>query len=368
VALAMYAGSKVIVALARVMLAGPTVSRLATRHSASLIPAAANLGRTLVAGAWLIFTLQSFRIYRPLSSLLVSVLTHEYQLGELSLSLGNLVSFAAAAWAAFWLAKTIRLVLSEDVLPALSLPRGVGNSISSLSYYSVLFLGLLAALAAAGFHVGQLTIVFGALGVGIGFGLQDIVRNFVAGMILMFERPIQRGDTVEVAGMTGRVSEIGLRATIVTTFDGADVVVPNGMLLADKLVNWTLSGTRRRVNLDISTGYGADPQQTIDLLVSIARTVEGISFTPAPAAIMTGLVPGALEFNVRAWTTDRADWVEVRSKLAVKIRDGLAEAGIQVPMPQRDLHLRSVSWEAAQELSGANPAPGPVRRRGDQHA
>ncbi len=355
VALAMYAGSKVVVAVAQVLLAGPTASRLATRHSASLVPAAAKLGRTVLVLAWLVFTLQSFRIYRPLSTFLIAVLTREFQLGELSLSLGSLVAFAAATWAAFWLAKTIRLVLSEDLLPALSLPRGVGNSISSLSYYTVLFLGLLAALAAAGFHVGQLTIVFGALGVGIGFGLQDIVRNFVAGMILMFERPIQRGDTVEVAGMTGRVREIGLRATIVTTFEGADVVVPNGMLLADKLVNWTLSGTRRRINLDISTGYGADPQRTIELLVGIARTVDGISFSPAPAAIMTGLVPGALEFNLRAWTTEGTDWVTVRSALAVKVRDGLAEAGIAVPMPQRDLHLRSVSRDAAAELANLPP-------------
>ena len=100
-------------------------------------------------------------------------------------------------------------------------------------------------MAAAGFQVGQLTLVFGALGVGIGFGLQDVVRNFVAGLILMFERPLQRGDTVEVAGMLGQVRDIGLRATIVTTFEGADVVVPNGMLLADKMVNWTLNGTRR---------------------------------------------------------------------------------------------------------------------------
>jgi len=345
-ALAMFAGSKVVVALFRVLFAGPTVSKLAERHSASLIPAIVNLGRTVLVGAWLVFTLQSFRVYRPLSTFLASVLTHEFGVGELSLTLGGLAAFAAATWLAFWLAKTIRLVLSEDVLPALSLPRGVGNSISSLSYYTILVLGLLAALAAAGFHVGQLAIVFGALGVGIGFGLRDVVMNFVSGLILMFERPIQRGDTVLVAGIDGVVREIGLRATILTTFDGADVIVPNGMLLADKLVNWTLNGTRRRVNIDVSTDYAADPTQTMALLVQIASSVDGVSHTPAPAAIMTGLAPGALQFNVRAWTTDRADWLLVRSTLAVKIRDGLAEAGIEVPKPQLDLHVRGAGKEA----------------------
>lgn len=353
VALAMSAGGKVIVALFQVLLTGPAVSRLASRHSASLIPAAAKLGRTALVVAWAIFTLQSFRIYRPLSTFLVSVLSHEFQIGELSLSLGSVVSFGVATWAAFWLARTIRLVLAEDLLPTLSLPRGVGNSISSLSYYTVLFMGLLAALAAAGFHVGQLAIVFGALGVGIGFGLQDAVRNFIAGLILMFERPIQRGDTVEVAGMIGRVGDIGLRATVITTFEGADVVVPNGMLLADKLVNWTLSGTRRRVELAISTAYADDPRRTIELLIGIARSVDGVSFSPAPTAIMTGLVPGALEFSLRAWTTDGADWVAVRSELAMKVRDGLAEAGIEVPLPQRALHLSSVSAQAAGEVGRA---------------
>jgi potassium-dependent mechanosensitive channel len=357
VALAMYAGSKVLLALFQILLAGPTAARLAARYSASLVPAVISLGRNLLVLGWLLFTLQAFRIYRPLYAMAVTVLTHEFKLGELSLSLGSLVSFAVATWAAFWVAKTIRQILSEDILPSLSLPRGVGNSVSSLSYYVILFLGLLAALAAAGFQVGQLTLVFGALGVGIGFGLQDVVRNFVAGMILMFERPIQRGDTVEVAGMIGNVREIGLRATIVTTFEGADVIVPNGMLLADKVVNWTLNGTRRRFDLNISTPYSVDPQRTMDLLVEIARSCSGVAATPAPACIMTGLAPGELQFNVRAWTKDFGDWVQVRTELAMKIRDGLAAAGIEVPRPQRELIVRNLPAQAARELGKAG-APG----------
>ena len=357
VALAMYAGSKVVVALFQVLLAGPTVAKLVQRYSASLVPAVVNVGRTLLVVGWLLFTLQSFRIYRPVSSFAIMVLTHEFKIGELALSLGSLVAFALATWAAFWVAKTIRQVLAEDILPSLSLPRGVGNSVSSLSYYVILFLGLLAALAAAGFQVGQLTLVFGALGVGIGFGLQDVVRNFVAGLILMFERPLQRGDTVEVAGMLGQVRDIGLRATIVTTFEGADVVVPNGMLLADKMVNWTLNGTRRRFDLNISTHYSEDPQRTMDLLVEIARSCSGVAATPAPACIMTGLGPGELQFNIRAWTKDFGDWVQVRTELAMKIRNGLAEAGIEVPRPQREVVLRTLPAEQPGTTAG-EAAPG----------
>ncbi len=360
VALAMYAGSTVLVALLQVVISEPALSRMAGRRAGTLIPLATRLWHTAMVAVWAVYTLQAFRVYRPLFDFLGSVLTYAFQVGSLSLSLGGVVSFTIATWLAFWFAKTIRMLLAEDLLPSLALPRGVGNSISTLSYYSILFVGLMMALAAAGIQLGQLAIIFGALGVGIGFGLQDVVRNFVAGMILMFERPIQPGDVVDVALISGTVRDIGMRATIVRTFDGADVVVPNGMLVADKLVNWTFSGTRRRVSIEVSTAYRVDPQRTIDLLVEIASKVDGVSFSPAPFAILTLLSPGALEFSLRAWTTERSDWVEVRSRLAIKVREGLAAAGIEVPMPQRDLHVRMVSKDAAEALNAAAPTAGPA--------
>lgn len=339
-ALALYAGASVLVALFQVLLARPKVSRLATRHAGSLIPMLARLGRTLLLLAWAAFALQEFRVYRPLSDLVTMVLNFRLPLGVLTLTPGNVVAFVAATWVAFWLARTIRMLLAEDVMPALQLPRGVGQTVSTLSYYAILVIGLLSALAAAGFKVGELAIVFGALGVGIGLGLQDVVKNFVAGLILMFERPIQPGDVVDVVGVSATVRDIGLRATTLTTFDGADVVVPNGMLLSDKLVNWTLTGNSRRINVDVSTSYDVNPQQTMALLVGIAARLEGVAPFPAPFAIMTALAPGELQFNVRAWTTQQADWLAVRSEFVMRIRDGLAEAGIKVPLPQRELHLR----------------------------
>jgi small-conductance mechanosensitive channel len=356
-ALVFYAGATVLVACSRVALLRPTVSGLieTTRPAGALIQAGARVGRILMVGAWLVVALNAFRIYRPVVAVLASVLSHDFTLGKLSVSLGSIVAFLGASWLAFWLARTIRTLLAEDILPRLSLPRGVDNSISTLSYYTILFLGLLVALAVAGFEVGQLAIVFGALSVGIGFGLQDIVKNFVSGLILMIERPVQPGDVVDVAGMSGRVREIGMRATIVTTFEGAEVVVPNGMLLADKLVNWTLSGTRRRIEVTLQTDHDVAPERTIAVLLEVAATVEGLAPTPAPVAILTGLAPGGLDFKLMAWTTGQVEWPIVRSELAAKVRDGLAKAGIEVPPPQYDLHLRSVSREAAEELARAKP-------------
>ena len=357
VALAIYAGAVVFAAFFRVALAWVTASRFATSQVESLVHLAAAVGRAVLVMAWLVFAARSLRIYGPLSEMLRTILSRELTVGAVSLSLGSLVALAVSAWLAFWLAKTIRLLLAEDVLPALSLPLGVGHSIATLSYYTVLFLGLLTSLALAGFQVGQLAIVFGALGVGIGFGLQDVVKNFVSGLILMFERPLRPGDVVDVAATYGTVRGIGLRATTITTFEGADVVVPNGMLLADKLVNWTLRGNRRRIDVSVSTGYDAPPQHTIDLLVAAARELEGIAPTPEPMAILTGLARGALEFNVRAWTTDRPDWLTLRSNLALSVHKALAGAGIQVPKPQSEVHLGNISAPVLQALATLRPAP-----------
>jgi small-conductance mechanosensitive channel len=281
------------------------------------------------------------------------VLGYPLKIGEISLTLGNIVLFILAVYAAFWLAKTIRAVLAEEVLPNMSLPRGVGNSVSTLTYYGVVLLGFIAALAVAGFEVGQFAIVFGALGVGIGFGLQNVVNNFVSGLILMFERPIQPGDVVEVTGTSGRVREIGMRATTLTTFEGADVVVPNGSLLSDKLINWTLSDMNRRLDVNVGVAYGTDPKRVIDLLLDVARSTQGVATDPEPLAIFAGFGASSLDFTLRAWTSNFAEWVRIRSNLTVAVHDAIVGAGIEIPFPQQDLHLRSVSPEVRAGLTGS---------------
>jgi potassium-dependent mechanosensitive channel len=357
-ALAIYVGATVVEALVKVLLARPSLARRVGPRAQALFPTIARFWRFALIGAWLIFALQAFRIYRPLMAGVTTVLSYEIHLGAMRFTPGNLVSLFVAGWAAFWIARSIRSLLAEDILPGLAVNKGVSSSVSTLSYYSVLFIGLLMALAAAGFQVGELALIFGALSVGIGFGLQDVVKNFVAGVILMFERPVQVGDVVELTGMPATVREIGLRATTMTTFDGASVIVPNGLLLADKIFNWTLSGNSRRIHVNVSTGYNIAPQQTIELLEKVARSQEGVAFLPPPSALLVGLMPGAMEFNLRAWTRPDADWVSVRSALTVKVRAALDEAGIQVPMPQREFTLRGLQPQAAASMAAASPPAG----------
>jgi small-conductance mechanosensitive channel len=217
-------------------------------------------------------------------------------------------------------------------------------------------LGLMVALAAAGFEISQLAIVVGALSVGIGFGLQNVVNNFVSGLILMFERPIQPGDVVEVSGTSGKVREIGMRATTLTTFEGADVVVPNGVLLNEKLINWTLSDMDRRIDVNVGVAYGSDPKRVLELLLEVTQSTPGIAEQPAPTILFSGFGASSLDFSIRSWTNNFGDWVKIRSDLHVRVYEALRQAGIEIPFPQQDLHLRTISSTAG-ELLARRAAP-----------
>lgn len=209
---------------------------------------------------------------------------------------------------------------------------GVGNSIASLSYYGVLLLGFLVALSAAGFKVSQLTLIFGALGVGIGFGLQNVVNNFVSGLMLMFERPIQPGDLVDAAGTSGTVREIGLRATTIRTSDGADVVVPNGLLLNGNLANWTMFDKSRRIEIPISVAYGSDPSTVIAVISAVLCDAPELAERPAPSVILTGYGEAALNFTISAWTHDISIWGRLRGEILSRTLAALQQAGVSVPL------------------------------------
>ena len=351
--LMLYAGVSVSTALLHWLLDRPAARRFVRvpQRASALAMLLARLLKLLAICGWVLYTMSHLRILRPTYAFVSRVLTADVGIGAISISLGNILVFVIAVLVAFWVARGVRALVHDEVLGRIGVSRGVGNSVASLTYYAVLLAGLLLALSVAGFKVSQLAIVFGALGVGIGFGLQNVVNNFVSGLVLMFERPIEPGDTIEVGTMTGTVSDIGLRATTVRTFDGADVVVPNGTLLSGNLVNWTLRDRSRRIELSLGVGYAADPAQVSALLIATAAQTPGVVQHPAPSAFFTAFGDSALQFSVRAWTFDFDNWYAIRSDLAMRVHRALGEAGIEIPFPQRDLHLRSVSAEA-----GANAA------------
>jgi small-conductance mechanosensitive channel len=347
----------------RLVLARKSVTRfrVVTQRTGPLLHALGRLVRLSAIAVWLIIALDAFRMLRPVTEVARSFLTYPLEAGHISITMGSILLFGFSVWVAFWIARSIRVVLQDEVLPKMALPRGVSNSISTLSYYALVTVGLLVALAAAGFETSQFAIVFGALGVGIGFGLQNVVNNFVSGLILMFERPIQPGDVVEVSGTSGKVRDIGMRATTLTTFDGADVIVPNGTLLSEKLINWTLSDMNRRIDVDVGVAYGSEPRQVMELLTKVAAATPGISPEPEPAVVFLRFGANSLEFGIRAWTNDFSDWVPIRSQLTIGVYDALRAAGIGIPFPQHDLHLRSVSEDVLARMAAtATAPPGPA--------
>ena len=349
---------------AAVSVCASVIGWLFARHAGEHAPAA-SFSRLLIrlvafagVAGWLVYSMERFRILRPVRAALTSLLTADFQAGDISISLGSVLVFAIAVLVVFWVARGVRMLVHDEVLHRLQVSRGVGNSVASLTYYAILVAGLLLALSAAGFKISQLAIVFGALGVGIGFGLQGVVANFVAGLVLMFERPIQPGDVVDVADTSGTVGEIGLRATTIRTFDGADVVVPNGALVAGNLTNWTLRDQSRRIEIKLGVAYVSKPEQVAQLLRDTAARTPGIVERPAPVAFFMEFGQSSLDFSLRAWTHDPENWRAIRSDLAMRLHRALGEAGIEIPFPQQDVHLRSV----AQGALPAGPLPGQLKR------
>ena len=309
-------------------------------HVGQLLAAVLALLKLGLLAGWGLWTLDALRLLDPMHDLALRLGAVEVGIGEAQATLAGITILVAVVVASFWLSSTLRRILAGDVLPALRLPRGVGNSIATLTHYAVLLVGFAFALSAAGFELSKLAIVLGALGVGIGLGLQDVVRNFVSGLILMVERPLQPGDVVDLGGDVGKVREIGMRATTISTYDGAEVVVPNGLLLAEKMTNWTLTSDRRRIELTVGVAYGSDPRVVLALLQKTTEQVPGVQTDPAPLVLFSGFGESSLDFIIRAWTARIDDAALLRSELGLAIHDALAQADIEIPFPQRDLRLR----------------------------
>ncbi len=238
---------------------------------------------------WGALVLGQIGLLAPAADVVSRILGVSVNVGTLSVSVADVLVFAFTVGASFLLARLVQVILQEDVFSRVRTARGVPYAISSLARYCVIFLGFLVGLSAAGVEVTKLAIVAGGLGVGIGFGLQNIVNNFVSGLIMLFERPIDVGDTIELSGTSGTMKRIGIRASVIHTFDGAEVIVPNGMLISDKVVNWTLSDRRRRIDLDVGVEYGTPAQRVIDLLVGVAKANPKVISDPEPLRLLRSL-------------------------------------------------------------------------------
>jgi potassium efflux system protein len=328
------------------LLVATPLARLRTieHHGAAVERGVGRALDVIVAAAWVLAALQLFELVNPAAAVLRGVLDARLRVGELDLSADRALGVAVFVVVAWLTARILLFALDEDVYARLDLPRGVPYALSTLTRYGLLLVGFLLALGALGFDLTRVTILVSAFGLGIGFGLQQIINNFVSGLILLFERPIQVGDSVQLGDLLGEVMRIGIRSSTIRTVEGAEVIVSNASLLEDKLTNWTLSDRKRRVTVDIGVAYGTDAARVIALLGDVARQFPEVLPEPAPDALLVGFGDSALDFQLRFWT-EQSGWARLRSDLCVALQGALTSAGIQVPFPQREVHIRSASGQ-----------------------
>jgi len=280
------------------------------------------------------------------------LLSSDMRIGAVSVSftdiLGAVVVFLLISVGTKWTTG----VVDRKLLKRTRLEPGARDSIMTLVNYTGVVTGILIALAIVGVGLSKLAIVAGALSVGIGFGLQSIVNNFVSGLILLFERPIKMGDWVVVPSGQGYVKHIGARATEIETFDRASILIPNSELVSSAVQNWFYKGRLGRVRVDVGVSYGSDPEQVREILLDCAKQHPSVSSYPAPSVLWTEFGDSSLDFELRAYVRNYENAYHVRSDLRFAIFKAFKDAGVQIPFPQRDLHIRS-------EGISENPADAP---------
>ncbi len=265
-----------------------------------------------------------------------------FQLGQTWISLATIVEFIVVTSIMVLLSRLVRHLLRTRVLAHTKLDVGQQYAISRIVSYIVLVLGLLIGVETMGVNLSSLTVVAGALGVGIGFGLQNIVGNFVSGLIILAERPIQIGDRVDVGNNTvGRVERIGARATQVLTNDNIMIIVPNSEFVSSRVTNWTHVDPRVRFRINVGVSYGSDPRVVEKLLLEVADGNPNVLKNPAPGVVFKEFGESSLNFELRVWSSDMSHRPgSLESQLNFAIWDKFKERGIEIPSPQRDLHIK----------------------------
>ncbi len=289
---------------------------------------------------WIRMVLRSFGLHQSTWDWILEVADNKWKLGTIEISLGAIFSFIIILVIAFFLARVVQVILTTEIFSRLKLPRGVPGAISALARYFIIGLGFFMAISAIGVDLGKFGLLAGAMGVGLGFGLRNIIENFVSGLIIIFERPIEIGDTVEVGDVFGNVERIGIRSSTVQTFDGSEVIVPNASIISNQVTNWTMSDRQRRIQLPVKVAFGNDPHKVLELLLKAAREHSGVLKVPEPQAFFNGFGDNYLDFTLYYWVLDNI--LETKSEMALGVHDAIKNAGIDTPRPKGDFNLKII--------------------------
>jgi len=260
----------------------------------------------------------------------------------INLSLVQVFLLVALLIIVFWISSRTKRFLFDNILSNTGLERSLQYAISQIVSNAVLVIGVLIVLENTGIHLAALTVFAGAVGVGVGFGLQNIASNFISGLVILAERPITIGDRVEVAGIAGQVQHIRARSTVILTNDNISMIVPNTKFIDSPVTNWTYGDRRVRFRIPVGVAYGSDPDRVREALVAAARENQNTLTDPAPSVFLDKFGESAINFELVVWSSEMSHRPRrYRSDLNFAIARKLREAGIEIPYPQRDLHIRS---------------------------
>lgn len=339
------------------MLYLPPLSFLAgvRRHRARIAMRINRWTQWLAFLLWIVLTLQATGFLQQAVGWLLALWKASFDIGSLNVAVSDIVLFVLVLWTTYQLSRLSRFFLEEEIFSRVRLDRGLPYAVSTTVHYIILLSGLVLALTAIGVDMTKFTIVAGALTVGIGFGLQNIVNNFVSGLIVLFERPVKVGDTVEIDGIVGRVQHIGIRATVIHSTTGAEVIIPNGKLIADKVTNWTLSSQLRQIAVPVVTKPDINVTRLKATLVEVARWNKQVLESPEPEVLFIKRGVDAFEFELRVWTGDLDAWLKVRSDLISDINDALSNQDLPAQAPEAGVNPAAPGVEQPQPPPSVTP-------------
>ena len=265
-----------------------------------------------------------------------------FTLGRTEFTMWTVLYLAVLVIALVVISRRIRRWLVDSFLARRDLEPGVRQAVGTIFQYLFVLTGLLIILSTAGIDLTTLNVLAGAVGIGVGFGLQTIANNFISGLIILFERPIKVGDRIQVGETTGDVVRIGARATTIKTNDNIEIIVPNSEFISTRVINWSHSDREVRLHIPVGVSYSSNPEHVRDLLLEVATSHHGVLGNPPPDVIFTEFGDSSLNFDLRVWTSDFITKPRtLRSDLNFAIRKRFTENGIEIPFPQRDIHVRS---------------------------
>mgnify|MGYP003402849423 FL=1 len=286
------------------------------------------------------------------------------QFGEFTFSFNSIFLFIFILFMSGLSARIVAFLTTESkATNSESSKSGLGSWLLLIRIAIITF-GVLIAFISVGIPMDKIALMISALSVGIGFGLKNVINNLVSGLIIAFEKPINLDDIVEVGSNVGKMKSIGIRSSVITTWDGADVIIPNGDLLSQHLVNWTMGSNKRRYEIDLGVAYGSDLNQVKTILIDVLNQHVLVLKNPTPMVWVTKFNDSSIDFVIKYWVPHFNFGNDVRNDLIIAIDVAFKTNGVEIPFPQQDVHVQSLPTES-KDLKGKSVDKKPKRKKND---